>query len=331
MKTVPDFDDVLAAQARLKGHAKTTPLMRSDDIDTLTGLSVWFKPECTQKVGAFKYRGAFNRLSAMSEAERARGVVAFSSGNHAQGVSRSAKELGMSAVIVMPMDAPSIKVDGVKRDGAKIVFYDRNTESREDLAAQIAREENRIIVPSYDDPYIIAGQGTTGLEIAEEARTQNINFDAVITPIGGGGLCAGISLALNALSPRTKMFGAEPNHYNDHQMSLREGRRVKIKSTPPTLCDAILTPTPGEITFAINQHSLTDVFTVSDEECLIAMGAAKAYLGVQAEPGGAAAFAALWAGRFKSHPEIETICVILSGGNVDPDVADLANERFAQD
>lgn len=325
MTYIPNFDDVLSAEARLKGHVKSTPLVRSAAIDALTGLTVWFKPECIQKVGAFKYRGAFNRLSAMNADERQRGVVAFSSGNHAQGVSRSAKELGMSAVIVMPSDAPSIKMDGVKRDGARIVLYDRHTESREEISARIAREENRIIVPSYDDPFIIAGQGTVGLEIAQESAQRDINFDAVITPIGGGGLCAGTSLAMNALSPSTKIFAAEPEHYNDHQMSLRAGKRVGIKSTPPTLCDAILTPMPGELTFAINQHALTDVFTVTDDACLRGMALAKRHLELQTEPGGTAGFAALLSGGFKVYPNVKTICVILSGGNVDPETAAVAD------
>lgn len=318
---IPDFNDVLAANNRLEGHVHPTPLIRSDAIDALTGHSLWFKPECNQKVGAFKYRGAFNRLSAMSSAERTKGVVAFSSGNHAQGVSRAAKELGISAVIVMPSDAPAIKVAGVKKDGAKIIFYDRHTESREDIAAQISANEGRIIVPSYDDPYIIAGQGTTGLEIAQEAEQRNIRFDALVTPIGGGGLCAGSSLAMEALSPATRIFAAEPEHYNDHQRSLRTGVRTGLSATPPTLCDALMTPIPGELTYAINAKRLTDVFTASDENCLKAMAILKRDLDVQTEPGGAVAFAALMTGALKTHPTAKTVCVILSGGNVDPDVA----------
>jgi len=311
---IPEYADVVRAAVRLKGHVRATPLIRSDVIDSLIGKSVWFKPECNQKVGAFKYRGAFNRLSAMSVAERERGVVAYSSGNHAQGVSRAAKELGISAVIVMPMDAPKVKVAGVNRDGAKIVTYDRLTESREDIAAQISREDGRIIVPSYDDPYIIAGQGTVGLEIAQF----DISFDALITPMGGGGLCAGTSLAMNELSPKTKIYGAEPEHYNDHQLSIRAGQRVSYAKPPETLCDALMTPKPGELTFPINKVSVTDVFTASDPDCLMAMAIAKRELGVQLEPGGAVAMAAVLNGVFTNTPH-KTICVILSGGNADPD------------
>lgn len=329
MKTRPHsvtFEDVKAAVERLAGHAWDTPMVRSDAIDARVGIEVWFKPECTQKVGAFKYRGAFNRLSAMSEAERAKGVVAFSSGNHAQGVSRAAKELGMLATIVMPIDAPKIKVDGVKRDGAKIVLYDRHTESREEISAKISKDEGRIIVPSYDDPYIIAGQGTVGLEVAQEARERGIVLDALITAAGGGGLCAGISLALGALSPDTKIFAAEPTDYNDHQLSLRAGKRVGVTSRTPTLCDAIMTPMPGELTFPINKKSLTDVFTVTDDMCLDAMALVHNELGITVEPGGVVGLAAAMNGRFDAHPDIKTLCVVLSGGNVDPAILNRALE-----
>jgi len=257
---IPTYSDVVTAATRLKGHAIRTPLLRSDVLDQLTGKSLWFKPECSQKVGAFKYRGAFNRLSAMSEAERAKGVVAYSSGNHAQGVSRAAQELGMEAIIVMPTDAPAIKVAGVKNDGAAIKFYDRNTENREQIADEIAERDGRIIVPSYDDPLIIAGQGTVGMEVTEQAQALGFAFDALITCMGGGGLCAGISLVMNERSAATKIYGAEPEHYNDHQLSLRAGKRVGFENPEPSICDALMTPMPGELTFPINSRSLTDVY-----------------------------------------------------------------------
>ena len=317
MLELPTYKDVVAAATRLKGHARETPLIRSDVIDIMTGKTIWFKPECTQKVGAFKYRGAFNRLSALTPSERQRGVVAYSSGNHAQGVSRAAKELGISAIIVMPEDAPAVKVAGVKRDGARIVVYDRLTQSREEIAAQISARDGRVIVPSYDDPYIIAGQGTTGLEIAQSG----IEFDALITCMGGGGLCAGISLAMGKLSPRTEIYGAEPKDYNDHQMSFVKGQRVRLKDTPPTLCDALMTPTPGNLTWPINSRALRGVFSVTDQDCLMAMAIAKLELGVQLEPGGAVAMASLLKGALLDREDIQTICIILSGGNVDPGVA----------
>ena len=321
MKNLPTFKDVEIAAKRIKGHAIKTTLIRSDVIDIMTGKRVWFKPECNQKVGAFKYRGAYNRLSAMSAKDRSRGVVATSSGNHAQGVSRAAKELGIDAVIVMPTDAPKVKVAGVLNDGADIIYYDRLTESREDIADEISRKDGRIYVPSYDDPYIIAGQGTVGLEIAQSG----IDFDALMTCMGGGGLCAGISLAMNKLSPNTKIYGAEPKDYNDHQQSLKQGHRVELTDMPPTLCDALMTPTPGALTWPINSQSLSGVFTVSDTDCLMAMAIAKRELGVQLEPGGAVAIAALLKGALANESDLDVICIILSGGNVDPDVALRAN------
>ncbi len=326
---ISEFSDVKAAEVRLRGHAKVTPLLRSDVLDLMSGKSLWFKAECLQKIGAFKYRGAYNRLSAMSDAQRAKGVVAFSSGNHAQGVARAAKELGIDAIIVMPKDAPSIKAAGVKADGAAIHLYDRLSESREQIAADIAARDGRIIVPSFDDPYIIAGQGTAGLEIAQEAKARGISFDGLITCIGGGGLCAGISLALNELSPQTKIYGAEPEFYNDHQMSLKSGRRVSLENPPPTLCDALMTPQPGALTFAINQYSLSGVFGVSDQDCLMTMAIIKRELGVQLEPGGAVAAAAVLKGAFAADNALKTICVVLSGGNVDPVIAQRADDLLA--
>ena len=321
MPVLPNYEDVLKAAERLEGNAIKTKLIRSDAIDAMTGKTVWFKPECNQKVGAFKYRGGYNRLSAMTATERAKGVVAYSSGNHAQGVSRAAKELGISAVIIMPEDAPAVKVAGVRNDGAEIIFYDRETESREEIADRISQKKGRIIVPSYDDPFIIAGQGTAGLEIAQSG----IDFDALITCMGGGGLCAGISLVMNKLSPTTKIYGAEPEHYNDHQMSFESGQRERLTKMPPTLCDALMTPQPGELTWPINSKSLSGVFDVTDEACLKAMAIAKRDLDVQLEPGGAVAMAALLNGALSNDETAQTICIILSGGNVDPEIATKAD------
>jgi len=315
---IPTYEDVAKAVERLDGHAIKTPLLRSDAIDARVGKEVWFKAECLQKKKAFKYRGAFNRLSAMSAKERAGGVVAFSSGNHAQGVSCAAKELGIDAIIVMPTDAPKVKVDGVLSDGATIVSYDRLTESREDIAALIAERDGRVLVPSYDDSFVISGQGTIGVELSEAEP----DFDAMITCLGGGGMCAGISLAMSELSPKTRIFGAEPTHYNDHQMSLRVGERTRIIETPPTLCDAIMTPMPGGLTWAINGKSLEDVYTVTDAECLEAIRVAHEELGVTLEPGGAAAMAATLGGNLPDDTKI--VAVILSGGNVDSDVLERA-------
>ena len=314
----PTFADILTARDRLSGHARHTPLLRAPALDTLAGTQLFLKPECEQHVGAFKYRGARNRLAALSPSEAALGVVAFSSGNHAQGVARAARELDISAVIVMPRDAPSVKVAGVERDGAEIVFYDRYTESRESIAARIAADTGRTLVPSFDDPHIIAGQGTVGLEIARSG----IAFDAVITCIGGGGLCAGIALALEAEMPEAKLFGAEPEHYNDTQKSLLAGERQSIDpDAPPSLCDAILTPMPGELTWPINSQRLAGVFAVTDAEALRAVALAHRHLGVVLEPGGAVALAAALRGELNGFGRV---CAVLSGGNVDPDVLERA-------
>jgi len=313
------YDDIEMAAKRLHGKTRSTPLIKSEVIDSMTGLDVWFKPECAQKVGAFKYRGAYNRLSAMSREERVKGVVAYSSGNHAQGVSRAAKELKMSAIIVMPTDAPRIKVEGVLRDGAEIVFYDRLTESREDIADKISERDGRVIVPSFDDPYIIAGQGTTGIEIAHEAKERGITLEAVIMPMGGGGLCAGTGMAVKSLSPNTQIFGAEPAEYNDHQLSIKAGKRIAYKDPGSTICDAIMTPIPGELTFPINKKNVSDVYTVTDQECLLAMAIAKRELDLTVEPGGVVGLAAVLKGSL-AQSSIKSICVVLSGGNVDPEL-----------
>jgi len=322
MSRVPSFSDVQDAVSRLHGNAVKTPLLRSDAIDKRLNKNIWFKAECLQKKNAFKYRGAFNRLSALTSSEREKGVVAYSSGNHAQGISCSAKELGIDAIIVMPADAPKVKIAGVLEDGATIKYYDRAAESREEIASDIAKRDGRTIVPSFDDPYIIAGQGTIGIELAEAEP----NFDAVVTCLGGGGMCAGISLAMAELSPHTQIYGAEPTQYNDHQMSLRAGKRVHLQETPFTLCEAIMTPSPGELTWPINSRSLRDVFTVSDEACLKAMRVAHEELNVTLEPGGAAAMAAVLDGNLPDN--IQTVAVILSGGNVDPEILQQALNDF---
>ena len=323
MTQLPTFADVSAAAERLRGHAVRTPLLRHDRLDALAGTRLFIKPECEQHVRAFKYRGARNRLAAMTETERARGVVAFSSGNHAQGVARAARELGVDAVIVMPHDAPEVKAAGVRADGASIVGYDRATQSREAIAAEIASRDGRTLVPSFDDPFIIAGQGTVGLEIAEDAGASldGQDFDAVITCIGGGGLCAGIALALAERSPHTHLHGAEPDAYNDHQRSLASGHRERLTETPLSLCDAILTPQPGELTWPINSRHLKAVHTVSDAEALGAMRTLWETLGLRSEPGGAVALASALRGDLSHYG---SVCAVVSGGNVDAGVWEAA-------
>ena len=320
----PIFKDIESAAELLNGNIYPTPLIRSDVIDIIVQKKVWFKPECNQKSGSFKYRGAFNRLANLSTAYKARGVVATSSGNHAQGIAKAAKELNIEAHIVMPTDAPVVKINGVIGDNGIIHFYDRYTESREEIAEHLSKKYGYIYVPSFDDPYIIAGQGTIGLEIANSG----IPFDGLITCLGGGGLCAGISLAMKKLSPKTKIFGVEPFLYNDHQLSLLSKKRKSVPITNETICDALMTPMPGKVTWPINKKSLSNVFTVTDDECRYSMAIFKKETGLQLEPGGAVALASILRGDLSKYPNINAICVILSGGNVDNSIARSADEAL---
>ncbi|MBL4852741.1 MAG: threonine/serine dehydratase [Robiginitomaculum sp.] len=320
---VPTYTDVVAAARRLKGHARVTPLVRHGLLDKISGLNLFLKDETQQKSGAFKYRGAYSRLSLLNAAERKAGVVAYSSGNHAQGVALAAKELGISVVIIMPNTAPLNKKRGTLSHGAKIVEYDPATTDRVKLAEQIAQTENRILVPPFDEKYIIAGQGTCAVEIIEQCARQGIKLDALITPIGGGGLCAGTNLAAHALSPNTKVYGGEPVDYDDHARSLRSGKRETNAPAPLSLCDALMAPAPGKITFQINEKYLRGVFAVTDDECLLAMALAKQTLDITLEPGGAIALAAALS-RPKALKPGTNVAVILSGGNVDEEITRLA-------
>jgi threonine dehydratase len=321
----PTYADVLKAAVRLDGHAVRTPVITSAKLNAICGLNLFLKNETAQKTGTFKYRGAYSRLSAMTPKERARGVVAFSSGNHAQGVALAAKELGISATIVMPTTAPATKKQGTLSHRATLVEYNPKTEDREIIARQIAKKENRVVVPSYDDPYIISGQGTCGLEFASHCLDEGVHLDAVIMPIGGGGLCAGTSLAFGKLSPDTKIFAAEPLHYDDHYRSLKSGRRQSNDNLHPSLCDALLSPSPGKITFAVNKRSLSGVLLVTDEECLLTMVAMREATGVVLEPGGGAALTAVLSGKLPIPPG-SNIGIILSGGNVDAEVLERSSK-----
>jgi len=316
---LPCWADVCAASGRVGRLAIETPLLRNDTLDCLAGAELFFKPENLQVTGSFKIRGAANRLLALSPEERARGVVAFSSGNHAQGVARAARVLGISAKIVMPSDAPAVKRDRVLADGADIVAYDRWTESREEIAAEIAAREGRTLVPSFDDPFIIAGQGTVGLEFAADPDAARAGLDHLVCCVGGGGLIAGIALAFAALSPATRIWGAEPVEFDDHQRSLRSGVREGNRAGAKSICDALLSPSPGAQTFEINRQRLAGVATVSDNEVCEAMRAAFRELKLVVEPGGAAALAAVLA-RKQAEWQGRRVGVVLTGGNVDPDM-----------
>ena len=309
------LSDIEAAAARLKGHAVETPLVESPALNERAGRRVLLKLETLQRVGAFKFRGAFNRLSQLDEEQRARGVVAFSSGNHAQGVALAARLLGMPALIVMPSDAPAVKVAATRGYGAEIRLYDRMKESREAIAAAIAAERGAVVVPAFDDPDIIAGQGTVGLELARQVESLGVHLAAA--PISGGGLISGLSIALKAHSPDTAVIGAEPAGYDDTRQSLAAGERVVIKPAGRTLCDALESPFPGEITFPIMRRNLAGVAVVTDAEAAEAMRTAFAFLKLVVEPGGAAALAALLAGKIAGEGPI---AIVLSGGNVDPEL-----------
>jgi threonine dehydratase len=313
------FADVEAAAARIAGHAVVTPLIESPALNERLGARVLIKAETLQRVGAFKFRGAYNRLVQLSPEERRRGVVAFSSGNHAQGVALAARLLGMPALIVMPSDAPAIKVAATRGYGAEVRLYDRLTESREQIAAAIAAERGAVVVPAFDDPHIAAGQGTVGLEMVRQAQALGATFDLVLAPVSGGGLLAGISLAVKALSPATAIWGVEPAGFEDLRLSLEAGERVTIKPTGRSLCDALESPAPGVVTFPILKQALAGAVAITDPEVAEAMRYAFATLKLVVEPGGAVGLAALLTGKVKLNAG-QTAGLVLSGGNVDPEL-----------
>jgi threonine dehydratase len=312
------FADIEAAAGRIAGVAVVTPIIESPALNDRTGLRVLIKPETLQRVGAFKFRGAYNRLVQLTPDEQKRGVVAFSSGNHAQGVALAARLLGMPAVIVMPGDAPRVKIEATIGYGAAVRLYDRLRDSREAIAAGIAAERGAVVVPAFDDANIIAGQGTVGLELVRQAQALGAPLDLVAVPVGGGGLISGIATAVKALSPQTAIAGAEPVGFDDTRLSLAAGERVILKPTRRSLCDALEAPAPGELTFPIVKETVAQIAAVSDSEVAEAMRYAFTVSKLVVEPGGAAALAALLAGKFAVRPGA-TVGLVLSGGNTDPD------------
>ncbi|MCH8808704.1 MAG: threonine/serine dehydratase [Proteobacteria bacterium] len=312
----PSFADVEAAAGRLAGHAVATPLLSSPALDRRVGGRVLLKAETLQRTGSFKFRGAYNRISQIPEDARPAGVVAYSSGNHAQGVAAAAALLGVPATIVMPEDAPAIKLANTRGYGAEVVLYDRFTEVREEICAEIAARRGATIVRPFDDPAIIAGQGTCGLEIARQAAALDAELDAVLICCGGGGLTAGCALALAELSPRTAIYTVEPEAFDDTARSLAAGARVANDPAARSFCDALLAPTPGELTFAINRRLVTGGLSVGDAEVAAAMAYAFRTLKLVVEPGGAVALAALLSGRLDARGK--TVALTLSGANVDP-------------
>ncbi len=292
MSAAPGIEDVLAARRRLAGHAVRTPLLHAPEIDAIAGRRVLVKAEVLQNTGSFKFRGAFNRLAIMDAADRRRGVVAFSSGNHAQAVAAAARHFGVSAVIVMPADAPAVKIDNTRALGAEVVLYDRWRESREDIAAALAEERGLTLVRPFDDAAVIAGQGTLGLELAEQAARLGEDVAAVLVPCSGGGLAAGIALALEASLPAAALYTVEPEGFDDTARSLAAGARVGNAAGARSACDALLVPSPGAITFPILQRRAAGGLVVPDVAAFAAMAEAFARLRLVVEPGGAVALAA---------------------------------------
>lgn len=324
MTHTASFEGVRDAARQIAGHAVRTPLIESPALNERVGGRVLMKAETLQLAGAFKFRGAWNRISRLTDAEKARGVVAYSSGNHAQAVACAAQILGVEAIIVMPADSPRVKVEGVIGFGGEVRMYDRYTESREAIGEEIAASKGSILVRPFDDPFIIEGQGTTGLEILEQADAP---LDQLLCGTSGGGLIAGINLVMEALSHETRVVGVEPEAYNDTLLSLAAGERLTHAPVErPSICDALMTDRPGELTFPINRR-LAAVVTVSDAEVAAAVAYAFKVLKLVVEPGGAVSLAAVLAGKVETRDR--TTALVLSGGNVDPALfAAIIEDRF---
>jgi threonine dehydratase len=307
----PSFDDVRAAAALLKGVAHRTPVVTSRTLDERTGATVFVKCENLQRMGAFKFRGAYNFLASLTAQQRAGGVVAFSSGNHAQGVALAARLLNVSAAIVMPSDAPAVKLDATREYGAEVVLYERERSHREEIARGIAQERGATVVPPFDDPRIVAGAGTVALELLEDAG----RLDAIVVPVGGGGLMSGTAIAASGIDPAIAIYGVEPEAGDDFAQSLARGQRVTI-GVPKTIADGLQTTSPSDLTFSIARDRVRAIVTVSDDELRDAVRFAFERMKLVVEPSGAAGIAALLQRRI---PELagKSVGVVVSGGNVD--------------
>src|SRR6201996_5904877 len=310
--------DIDLAATVLAPYAVRTPLLSNPALDARVGTRVFLKPELLQRTGSFKFRGAFNKLSSIPQEKRVGGVVAFSSGNHAQGVAAAAQILKMQATIVMPADSPALKRERTKSFGAEVVLYDRDREDREAIARGIAEKRGATLVPPYDDPKVIAGQGTVGREICEDLAALGIAPDLVVAPVSGGGLIAGVATAVKARYPQAQIMSAEPEAFDDHARSLRAGKREAHDGKGRSICDALMAAIPGEITFAINGRLLAKGVTASEAEVGQAVAFAYRELKLVVEPGGAVGLAALLAGRIEAQGK--NIVIVLSGGNVDADL-----------
>ncbi len=319
LRDLPTFADIEDAALRVKHVTVRTPLLRFEALDEAVGASVWVKPETLQRTGSFKMRGAWNRMSRIPEADRGKGVVAFSSGNHAQGVAESARLLGMKATIVMPSDAPAAKIESTRRRGADVRLYDRVKESRETIAAEIAGKSGATTVRPFDDSWIMAGQGTAGLEAALDAQKMGVRFDSLICNASGGGLLAGMAVAFEGVSPETEVYVAEPDGHDDLIRSLAAKQIVNNAPGVRSIADALMSPAPGALTFEIHKRRVRGGFTASDDQLLDAMSFAFHRMKLVVEPGGANALAVLLNNR-AYFAERGPILVVLSGGNVDPEI-----------
>ncbi len=313
-----DAADIEKAAERLHGISVRTPLLQNFELDQISEGKILLKPECLQVTGSFKIRGAYNRLSQLTKEQASNGVVAWSSGNHAQGVAAAGAMLGIRTTIVMPEDAPHAKLENTRRLGGEVITYDRYSGDRVAIANEIASARNAALVPSFDHEQIIAGQGTVGLELAEDSSAMGLPPDQVLIPCGGGGLSSGSALALTARLPNVAVYAVEPTDFDDTARSFAASKRLRIDDTARSICDALQTPMPGELTFEINQALLSGVLTVSDEEVRTAIRFAFNKLKLVVEPGGAVALAALLAGKLDTAGK--TTAVVLSGGNIDTDL-----------
>jgi threonine dehydratase len=314
----PNFTNVEAAAKRLRGRAFRTPLLENAQLNALAKGRVLLKAESLQRTGSFKFRGAWNCISQLPASQTQGGVVAYSSGNHAQGVAAAAGLRGMPALIVMPRDTPLIKQKNTASLGAEIVLYDRATQDRQEIAQRLADERGAVIVPPFEHPDIIAGQGTVGLETIAQAQELDATIDVMLCGASGGGLIAGISLAFGALSPATKIYVVEPEGFDDHRRSLISGRRERNAQATGSICDALLSPQPGELTFSINASRLSGGLVVSEDQVRRAVAFAFRELKLVVEPGGAVSLAAILTGKIDTQGH--TIALVLSGGNVDPEL-----------
>lgn len=321
-----NIDMIRAAAQRIQGHARYTPLLNSPFLDEVAGRRVWVKPECLQHTGSFKFRGGWSALSALDEQTRAKGVIAFSSGNHAQGVALAARSHGVPSVIIMPSDAPALKIANTKALGAEVVLYDRDGESRDAIGAAMSKERGLTLIKPYDEPEVIAGQGTVGLEIAAQAAEHGVTKAEVIVCCGGGGLTSGIALALEADAPDMLVRPVEPEGFDDVARSLKDGVIRSNAATSGNICDAVITLQPGDITFPIMKRLCGSGLTVSEDEALQAMAQAFSRLKLVAEPGGAIALASA---LYRSDQITgDDVIVVISGGNVDAALFQTALSRF---